>query len=247
MAERDRIRPSVAGRARLLAAVEAGTPACALEPGALGEYAVLLAERGQAAADAAFPETASHVRAGCATCPDDLREIQGLLQAADEPAPAPSVQDSDVHPAELRHAIQADQDVSLVTSRPAPAASAPRRRLAPRDWLLIATATVVVLVGMALIGMAYVVATRGGPPIQVAPTIQPAFKPAPPVQSVGTPSAGRAAPSGMSCPATHPIKGNRESMIYHQPGAEFYDRTRPEDCFMTPAEAEAAGYRPSRQ
>ena len=49
----------------------------------------------------------------------------------------------------------------------------------------------------------------------------------------------------MTCPASHPIKGNRASMIYHPPGGEFYDATRPEDCFAAPADAEAAGYRRS--
>jgi hypothetical protein len=242
MADRERIRPTVEGRARLLAAVEVGAPACAVDPGALGEYAAVMVERDQAAADAAFPETARHIQAGCATCPDDLRELVALLQEADDPAPAgpgsdvsSTVEDTGVRPSDLRQALLAD-DLSLVTrrptepdrpepaadvSRPLPEAPRPRRGLARRDWLLIAAAVVVLLVGLSLIAMAYFSAARSGP--------------------------GRAAPVGVNCPASHPITGNRASGIYHQPGAEFYDRTRPEDCFATPADAEAAGYRSSQR
>jgi hypothetical protein len=50
----------------------------------------------------------------------------------------------------------------------------------------------------------------------------------------------------MSCPTGYPIKGNQNSGIYHVPGQQFYDRTRPEDCFATEADAQAAGYRRSK-
>jgi hypothetical protein len=54
-----------------------------------------------------------------------------------------------------------------------------------------------------------------------------------------------------TCPATHPIKGNSAGRqasrpvdpIYHVPGSRYYDATDPEECFATPADAEAAGYR----
>jgi len=45
-----------------------------------------------------------------------------------------------------------------------------------------------------------------------------------------------------------PVKGNIASdgeKIYHVPGNQSYERTKPEGCFNTPAEAEAAGYRPA--
>ena len=51
------------------------------------------------------------------------------------------------------------------------------------------------------------------------------------------------------CPASHPIKGNRGNMgamIYHVPGGRNYERTKPEACFATIEEAEAAGYRAPR-
>ena len=40
------------------------------------------------------------------------------------------------------------------------------------------------------------------------------------------------------------VKGNisGKSKIYHVPGGSFYDRTTPEMCFSTEAEAEAAGF-----
>jgi hypothetical protein len=66
-----------------------------------------------------------------------------------------------------------------------------------------------------------------------------------------TPAAagGRVEPVDGACPASHPIKGNKSSMgalIYHTPASASYDRTRPEACFATEAEAEAAGYRAPR-
>lgn len=45
------------------------------------------------------------------------------------------------------------------------------------------------------------------------------------------------------------IKGNRSrrgEWIYHLPGMEYYDRTRPEELFCTEAQALAAGYRRSK-
>jgi hypothetical protein len=52
----------------------------------------------------------------------------------------------------------------------------------------------------------------------------------------------------MDCPPDFPVKGNDSQsgeFIYHLPGWEYYDRTRPERCFAEPAAAEAAGYRAS--
>jgi hypothetical protein len=64
--------------------------------------------------------------------------------------------------------------------------------------------------------------------------------------------AGAARPvSRGTCPATHPIKGNRGSRstaewIYHLPSGSFYAATDPEECFANEADAQAAGYRRSR-
>jgi very-short-patch-repair endonuclease len=49
------------------------------------------------------------------------------------------------------------------------------------------------------------------------------------------------------CPASHPLKGNAGSRVAHQPGGEFYDKTKPEVCFADEAAAQDAGYRVSRR
>lgn len=44
------------------------------------------------------------------------------------------------------------------------------------------------------------------------------------------------------CPSWAPVKGN-QSGIYHVPGSTYYSRTNPEECFVSAAAAERAGYR----
>ena len=46
--------------------------------------------------------------------------------------------------------------------------------------------------------------------------------------------------------AGYPIKGNANSRIYHVPGGRFYDRTVPERCYASAADAEADGYRAAK-
>jgi hypothetical protein len=48
------------------------------------------------------------------------------------------------------------------------------------------------------------------------------------------------------CPSAYPIKGNKQSLIYHEPGQSSYTATIPEFCFASREAAEAAGYRQSR-
>jgi hypothetical protein len=48
------------------------------------------------------------------------------------------------------------------------------------------------------------------------------------------------------CPATHPVKVNVHSGIYHVPGGRFYDRTRAERCYPDAGAAEADGYRAAK-
>ena len=43
-------------------------------------------------------------------------------------------------------------------------------------------------------------------------------------------------------PDGYPIKGNTNSMKYHEPGGRYYDVTIAELYFDTPGSAEAAGY-----
>jgi len=75
-------------------------------------------------------------------------------------------------------------------------------------------------------------------PVQVAPEPPPAT------------GGGSAPPQGSSCPDGHPIKGNHSSSgewIYHRPGQQAYNKTIPEECFATGADAEAAGYRAAKR
>lgn len=54
------------------------------------------------------------------------------------------------------------------------------------------------------------------------------------------------APTDGVCPLTHPVKLNESSGIFHLPGGRFYERTKPERCYITPEAAEADGYRKSK-
>jgi hypothetical protein len=48
------------------------------------------------------------------------------------------------------------------------------------------------------------------------------------------------------CPVSHPVKAKVASGIYHLPGGQFYERTRPERCYADAAAAEADGYRAAK-
>jgi hypothetical protein len=75
-----------------------------------------------------------------------------------------------------------------------------------------------------------------------APPPPSAPPPGPPPVTQGR----RLYPIGRSCPDHAPIKGNHSSSgewIYHMPGQQAYNRTHPEECFASPSEAQAAGYR----
>ena len=58
--------------------------------------------------------------------------------------------------------------------------------------------------------------------------------------------------SAWTCPARQPIKGNfttysGERCIYHMLGGQFYNKTKPERCYATEAEAGQDGCRRSRR
>jgi hypothetical protein len=108
-----------------------------------------------------------------------------------------------------------------------------RRLRRIRDWLLVAAAISILLIGLSLVGPTYL--ASGWPGTQVVSTPVPA------------PAGGRAMPTGMACPATCPIKGNRASMFFYVPGGDIYDATRTEERFASPSDAEAAGYRASQR
>jgi uncharacterized protein (DUF2126 family) len=55
-----------------------------------------------------------------------------------------------------------------------------------------------------------------------------------------------------TCPLSHPIKGNfttysGERCIYHVSGGGFYDKTKPERCYATEAEARLDACRRSKR
>jgi hypothetical protein len=245
--ERQRLRPTVEGRARLLAAIEAAGRPHVVDMGTLGEYAELIAVRGRAEADATLPEVAEHLASGCVGCADDLRELVALVAEADsDVTPQPPADDLTARRAQALRPYrrgEGEQDdsgvyaVDLPDARAEEEAARLRRLRRLRDWLLVAAAVAILLIGLSLVGLAYL--ASGQPGVQIGLTPVPAATPASPD--------GRAAPTGMTCPASHPIKGNRSSMLYHPPGGEFYDATRPEECFASPADAEAAGYRRSQR
>ncbi len=56
------------------------------------------------------------------------------------------------------------------------------------------------------------------------------------------PAGAVAAPEDGSVPEDYPIKGNTNSMKYHEPGTRYYDVTIAELFFDTTENAEAAGY-----
>jgi hypothetical protein len=48
------------------------------------------------------------------------------------------------------------------------------------------------------------------------------------------------------CPASHPVKANDNSGIYHVPGGRFYNRTVAVRCYASPEAATADGFRPAK-
>ena len=79
-------------------------------------------------------------------------------------------------------------------------------------------------------------------------TTQQDKKPLPVAQTETQTPVGQGVVAGAATstlPADCPIKGNISTTgknLYHIKGGAFYDRTKAERCFNTPAEAEAAGF-----
>lgn len=67
------------------------------------------------------------------------------------------------------------------------------------------------------------------------------------VRQIAAVPAGAVAGNGTAdCPSEYPIKGNRQSRIYHRPGQVSYPSTVAEYCFASEEAAESAGFRESR-
>lgn len=48
------------------------------------------------------------------------------------------------------------------------------------------------------------------------------------------------------CPPGYPVKANDNSGIFHVPGGRFYERTKPERCYVDAESAAADGYRAAK-
>ncbi len=112
----------------------------------------------------------------------------------------------------------------------------------------------ILLVALAA-GVGALVSWRRGHSATPVPSAPPQWPPLPgqPTTPTLVPTPAPAAVPGWlpanddgSTPPSHPIKANQSSGIFHVPGGRFYDRTKPERCYATAAEAEADGYRQSK-
>ena len=61
------------------------------------------------------------------------------------------------------------------------------------------------------------------------------------------PAGAVAGDGSAACPEDYPVKGNASSGIYHVPRGGSYDRTIPEFCFGSAADAAAAGFRAAKR
>jgi hypothetical protein len=109
------------------------------------------------------------------------------------------------------------------------------------------------LVGGAALGVAIAVTRRRALTVEPATGTGvaewPPLRLAPPLidGTDGHEPAPWVAPIGGQCPASHPIKGNANSGIYHVPGGRFYDAIIPDRCYRDEAAAEADGMRASKR
>lgn len=87
---------------------------------------------------------------------------------------------------------------------------------------------------------------RSGP-VQFTDTGATADEPAAATEPATTTEQRWVEPVDGQCPATHPIKGNADSGIFHVPGGMSYERTVPERCYATAADAEADGFRQAKR
>ncbi len=98
---------------------------------------------------------------------------------------------------------------------------------------------VVAIIQIASFGVGYYAASSVQKPQTTNLQIQPNSS----TQKAAEPATTATAPVGTET-VDCPIKGNisSKSKLYHVQGGAFYDRTDPEMCFNTEAEAQAAGF-----
>lgn len=131
---------------------------------------------------------------------------------------------------------EADADAGQAGVRPSPVfdepSPEPPTQAGTPGWRGRAT-WALAAVGAAAVAIVVIVSVAGGDP-ETEPATQPGVDPI----------------SVDDCPADAPIKGNISEdgeQIFHQASDEFYDRTNPEICFASTADAEAAGFRAARR
>lgn len=54
-------------------------------------------------------------------------------------------------------------------------------------------------------------------------------------------------PVGGGCPEGYAVKAKVSSRIFHVPGGLAYERTRPDRCYRSPADAEVDGFRAAKR
>lgn len=156
-----------------------------------------------------------------------------LIIVAPTEAPTKAPAASRIRPTARPAPTEAPAPTTQPTARPAPT-EAPAAAVAPTDSPTIAPVD---------------------KPTAGAAVVQPTEAPAAPVaQPKPASSTGGVAPQGSACPGDAPIKGNirdrnpdKGAKIYHLPGDNGYAQTKPERCFATAADAEAAGFRPVKR
>ncbi len=82
------------------------------------------------------------------------------------------------------------------------------------------------------------------PSVAVHPDPEAPAGPAPAADAVAV---AYVEPTGGVCPSTHPVKAKLASKIFHVPGGQMYERTRPDRCYRDAAAAEADGLRQSQR
>ena len=100
-----------------------------------------------------------------------------------------------------------------------------------------------VILAAAGVAAVMVVRRRGTVPAPPAPPEVPVASPVAEAVAAPTQKPTWLPPIDDACPPGHPVKVNTRSGIAHLPGGRFYDRTVPDRCYATAADAEADGYR----
>lgn len=137
------------------------------------------------------------------------------------------------------------------TSSPAVSAGSPSLPRTARPAPPVGVAVDAAATGPAPVAPAPRAGSAPEPPADVVAPVEADPMPDPPATAdpaAGTEVSGTwVAPAGGECPDGHPVKAKEASKIFHVPGGAFYERTQPDCCYRTAADAEADGYRVSKR